>query len=98
MNLDLRSSAGKMSTAATTTAATATAATTTAATAATLTPKEEAVFRFLFELQASGETNMFDAPKYIMRDTRFADLTITDVRALLFRWINEYEELRALLQ
>jgi hypothetical protein len=72
----------------------------TAATAATttLTPKEETVFRFLFELQASGETNMFDAPKYIMRDSRFADLTITEVRALLFRWMSEYEELRAKLQ
>jgi hypothetical protein len=65
---------------------------------ATLTPKEEAVFRFLFELQASGETNMFDAPKYIMRDSRFADLTITEVRALLFRWMNEHTQLRALLQ
>lgn len=69
----------------------------TAATAA-LTLKEEAVFRFLFELQTNGETNMFDAPKYIMRDSRFADLTIAEVRALLFRWMNEYDELRAKLQ
>lgn len=68
------------------------------ASASALAPQEEAVFRFLFELQARGETNMFDAPKYIMRDSRFADLTITDVRVLLFRWMNEYEELRAKLK
>jgi hypothetical protein len=80
----------------------AAAAAATAATAATaasiLTPQEDAVFRFLFDLQTSGETNMFDAPKYIMRDSRFADLTITEVRALLFRWMSEYDQLRAKLQ
>ena len=79
-------------------AAAADAAAADAAAATVLTQKEETVFRFLFELQASGETNMFDAPKYIMRDSRFADLTITEVRTLLFRWMNECEQLRAKLQ
>ena len=59
-----------------------------------LTSQEEAVFRFLFQLQESGETNMFDAPKYVMRDARFGDIPIGTVRALLFRWMAEHEALR----
>jgi len=63
-----------------------------------LTPQEEAVFRFLFELEAGGETNMFDAPKYVMRDARFSSIPIGTVRALRDRWIAEQAELRRLLK
>uniref|UniRef100_A0A6C0DS89 Uncharacterized protein n=1 Tax=viral metagenome TaxID=1070528 RepID=A0A6C0DS89_9ZZZZ len=63
-----------------------------------LTSQEEAVFRFLFQLQESGETNMFDAPKYVLRDPRFAAMPIGTVRALRDRWMTEWEELRLQLK
>jgi hypothetical protein len=59
-----------------------------------MTDLEADIFRFLFALEQSGTVNMFDAPKYIMRDPRFADLSIHEVRALLFRWMKESDSLR----
>ena len=55
---------------------------------------EAAIFRFLFTLERSGTVNMFDAPKHIMRDPRFADLSIQEVRTLLFRWMKDADSLR----
>ena len=63
-----------------------------------LTPQEEAVFRFLFQLQESGETNMFDAPKYVLRDARFSGIPISTVRALRDRWMAEWETLKMQLK
>ena len=63
-----------------------------------LSSQEEAVFRLLFQLQESGETNMFDAPKYVMRDPRFSAIPISEVRALRDRWMSEWEVLRRQLK
>ena len=65
---------------------------------AVLSSQEEAVFRLLFQLQESGEINMFDAPKYVMRDTRFSAIPISEVRALRDRWMAEWKELRLQLK
>jgi len=55
--------------------------------------EERMVFQFFFDLQASGTTNMFDATRHLMRDTRFKHITISKGRDLLNRWMLNYQAL-----
>jgi hypothetical protein len=55
--------------------------------------EERQVFQFFFDLQAAGTTNMFDATRHLMRDTRFKHIMISKARDLLNRWMQHYQTL-----
>ena len=59
--------------------------------------EEKAVFEYLFDLQQSGQTNMFGAAAYIIREQQFAALGITKATSLVQKWMNNYDAIKAAL-
>ncbi len=62
-----------------------------------LNDEEKAVFEYLFELQESGQTNMFGAAAYIIRAPQFAALGITKATDLVQKWMNNYDAIKVAL-
>jgi hypothetical protein len=56
--------------------------------------KEHAVFMYLFELQESGETNMFGAAAYIIRQPQFSEISLIEAETLVNKWMNNYESIK----
>jgi len=63
-----------------------------------LTDTEKVVFEYLFQLQESGEVNMFGAPGYIIRQSQFADITLVDACNLVEKWMSNYEVIKAIMK
>jgi len=55
---------------------------------------EMIVFEYLFELQASGVTNMFGAAAYIIRQAQFSYLTIDKAEELVNRWMKNWQAIK----
>lgn len=60
--------------------------------------EEEEVFRFLFDLQAAGVTNMFDAPRWIMVEQRWHHIFKSQADAMVMKWMKNYRALRVQLK
>ena len=57
--------------------------------------ENEEVYRYLFQLQESGRTNMFGAVPYMRR--RFPRLTEWTADEILGKWMDNYEEIQKAL-
>lgn len=56
---------------------------------------EKAVFKYLFDLQKSGQTNMFGASAYILKRQEFAALDIDKANVLVQKWMTNYRAIKA---
>ena len=56
---------------------------------------DEKVYRYLFELQESGSTNMMGAAAYIVR--QFPDIPLYEAREILVHWMTNYSKIRKFL-
>jgi len=63
-----------------------------------LNENEKSVFEYLFELQESGEINMFGAPGYIIRQNAFAHITLANAYALVEKWMIHYDIIKTILR
>jgi len=59
------------------------------------TQKELTVFKYLFEIQESGITNMFGAIPYIRR--KFNGMDDEECKVMLSKWMTEWEEIKLAL-
>lgn len=59
------------------------------------TDDEKAVFEFLFELQDSGNTNMYGYAAYIIREPRFSKIGIVLAEDLVLKWMANYDKIKA---
>jgi len=59
------------------------------------TQKELTVFKYLFEIQESGITNMFGAIPYIRR--KFNGMGDEECKFVLLKWMTEWEEIKLAL-
>lgn len=59
---------------------------------------EKAVFKYLFDLQKSGQTNMFGASAYILKRQEFASLDTDKANVLVQKWMTNYSAIKAELQ
>jgi len=59
---------------------------------------EKAVFTYLFDLQKSGQTNMFGAAAYINKQPQFAALDTDRANVLVQKWMTNYRAIKAELQ
>jgi hypothetical protein len=59
------------------------------------TQKELTVFKYLFEIQESGITNMFGAIPYIRR--KFNGMDDEECKVMLSRWMTEWEEIKLVI-
>lgn len=55
-----------------------------------ITKQEKEVFEYLNELRESGETNMFGAVPYIVRE--FPDLIVDEARNMLSLWMKNFNK------
>jgi hypothetical protein len=60
------------------------------------TEQELSVFKYLFNLQESGATNMMGATPYIKRN--FNELSLDDCDSVLIKWMNDYEHIANLVK
>ena len=56
---------------------------------------EKAVFKYLFDLQKSGQTNMFGAAAYILKKQEFAALNSDKANVLVQKWMTNYRAIKA---
>jgi len=59
------------------------------------TQKELTVFKYLYEIQESGITNMFGAIPYIRR--KFNGMDDEECKVMLSRWMTEWEEIKLVI-
>jgi hypothetical protein len=59
------------------------------------TQKDLTVFKYLFEIQESGITNMFGAIPYIRR--KFNGMGDEECKVMLSKWMTEWEEIKLAL-
>ncbi len=59
---------------------------------------EKAVFTYLFDLQKSGQTNMFGAAAYITKQPQFAALNTDKANDLVQKWMTNYRAIKTELQ
>jgi hypothetical protein len=52
---------------------------------------EKNAFKYLFELQKSGITNMFGAASYMQK--KFPELDYEECKDLLLTWMNDWENI-----
>lgn len=53
-------------------------------------------YNYLFDLQASGETNMWGAERYLMEE--FNELTPKQARTIVLDWMQNYSDIKLRLQ
>ena len=58
---------------------------------------EMMVFEYLFELQNSGETNMFGAAAYIICQAQFSNITIDKAEELVNRWMKNWQAIKTIV-
>jgi len=60
--------------------------------------KDLAVFKYLFILEGQGVTNMFSAAAFIILKPEFTHMSLNDAILLVRTWLNNYNEIKRLLQ